>query len=40
MMKENLFAHAECSIVKHAAPGSSVIKNVTKEKKRKRVTPG
>ena len=39
MMKENLFAHAECSFVKHVAPGSSVIKNVTKEKKRKRVTP-
>ena len=35
MMKESLFAYAECSSVKHAASRFSVRKNVTKKKKRK-----
>ena len=34
-MKENLFAHIDCSSVKHVAPRFSVRKNVTKKKKRK-----
>ena len=40
MMEENLFVYVECSSVKHVASQFSVRKNVTKKKKKKKVTPG
>ena len=40
MMEKNLFVYIECSSVKHVASRFSVRKNVTKKKKKKKVTPG